>query len=47
LKAIGEEPFPPPTDNLTAAAETRGNLVVVQSRGGQEYHLGSLNLKIR
>ena len=47
LEAISEEPFPPPTDNLTAAVEARGNVVVVQSFGGQKDHLGSLNLKIR
>jgi hypothetical protein len=47
LEAIGEEPFPPPADNLTAAVEARGDLVVVQSIGSQQDHLGSLNLKIR
>jgi hypothetical protein len=47
LEAIGEEPFPPPTDDLTAAVEASGNLVVAPSLGGQQDHLGSLNLKIR
>jgi hypothetical protein len=47
LEAIGEEPFPPAADHLTAAVEASGNLVVAQSIGSQEDHLGSLNLKIR
>jgi len=47
LEAIGKEPFPPATDNLTAAVEAFGDFVVVQALGGQQDHLGSLNLKIR
>jgi hypothetical protein len=47
VEAIGKEPFPPATDNLTAAVEAPGNFVVVPSLGGQQDHLGSLNLKIR
>jgi hypothetical protein len=46
-KTIIKEPFPPTADDFTAAVEARGNLVVVQSFGGQENHLGALNLKIR
>jgi hypothetical protein len=46
-EAFRKESFAPPADDLTAAVETSGDLVVVQSLGGQQDHLGSLNLKIR
>jgi hypothetical protein len=47
LETIREEPFPPAADHLTAAVEARRDLVVVQSLGRQQNHLGSLDLKIR
>jgi hypothetical protein len=46
-ETISEEPFAPTADDFTAAVETHGDLVVVQSFGGQQNHLGALNLKIR
>jgi hypothetical protein len=42
-----KEAFPPASDDLTAAVEPSGNLVVVPSLGGQQDHLGTLDLKIR
>jgi len=46
-ETIHKEAFPPAPDHLTAGAQTSGNLVVVESLGGQENHLGTLDLKIR
>jgi len=47
IEAIHEETFPPATNDFTAAVEANGNLVVVQALGGQQDHLGALDLKIR
>jgi hypothetical protein len=46
-ETFGKEAFAPPAHDLTAAVETSGNLVVAQSLGGQQDHLGTLDLKIR
>jgi hypothetical protein len=46
-EALGKEAFAPSANDFTAAVETRGNLVVAQSLGGQQDHLGTLDLKIR
>jgi hypothetical protein len=46
-EALNKEAFAPPAYDLTAAVETGGNLVVAQSLGGQQDHLGALDLKIR
>jgi hypothetical protein len=46
-QTVSKEAFAPPADDLTAAVETGGNPVVAQSLGGQQDHLGTLDLKIR
>jgi hypothetical protein len=46
-QTLGKEAFAPPANDLTAAVETGGNFVVAQSLGGQQDHLGALDLKIR
>jgi hypothetical protein len=44
---ISEKPFSPSAYDLTPAVEAHGDLVVAQPFGGQQNHLGALNMKIR
>jgi hypothetical protein len=46
-KAVGKKALPPKADHLTAGVQTRGDLVVGQTFGRIEDHLGSLDVKIR
>jgi hypothetical protein len=46
-QTIHKEALPPATNYLTASVQSGRNLVVVQSLGGQQDHLGPLDLKIR
>jgi hypothetical protein len=45
--AFRKETLSPAADDLTAAVEAGGNLVVVQPLRSQQDHLGALDLKIR
>jgi hypothetical protein len=46
-QSLIEEALAPLTDHLPPGIQPRGNLVVVQSVGGHEDHLGTNNLEIR
>jgi hypothetical protein len=46
-RAYSSNPLTPATDDLTAAVEPGGKRVVVESLGGQQNHLTSLDLKKR
>jgi hypothetical protein len=47
LETIYKETFPPAANDLTGSVQASSNIVVVQSLGGQQDHLGALDLKIR
>jgi hypothetical protein len=46
-QAVGKKALAPKGDHLTAGVQTGGDLVVGQTSGRIEDHLGSLDLKIR
>jgi len=46
-EAFLEETFAPLADDLAARVESRGNLIVAESFGGEEHDLGPDNVSIR
>jgi len=46
-EAVGKKTLAPKRDHLTAGVQTGGDLVVGHAIGGEEDHLGRLDLKIR
>jgi len=46
-QSVFEETLAPHADNLTAAVEASGDLIVGTAFGGEQNHLGAEHLKIR